>query len=89
MPCDYATKEAENFVKMCFKMQEKFQEGTLDREEIFKLGLYAQHFLPVFNAVGFFSLDKTAISAFIGTVATYFIVVVQFNGAVGWEIIGD
>lgn len=75
--CESVVKEAKKFITLCYKTQEELDEKS--KKKLFRLAEYAKSFVPCFTAAGFFDVNKFTFFGGIGTIATYFIIVVQFN----------
>lgn len=80
-PCDETVKEAEQFVILCYSLQEKFDRDSSKNKQLMIAGEQCRNFIRHFYAAGFVRVDKRAIFGLLGTVTTYFIVIVQFNAS--------
>lgn len=80
-PCDRTVKEAERFVILCYSLQEKFESDISKSKQLMVAGEQSRNFIRHFYAAGFIRLDKRALFGLLGTVTTYFIVIVQFNAS--------
>lgn len=75
--CDYAANEANNVIKVCYKVQENLNSAR--KEEVFNFLALIDANKPCYTAAGYFELDRSILFTFLSTATTYFIIVVQFN----------
>ncbi|KAJ8941398.1 hypothetical protein NQ314_010398 [Rhamnusium bicolor] len=79
--CDYASIEGMKTIRLCYKLQEKFEVFSNSREELLKLAYLAKSYSPKFSAANFFVVEKNTILGIISIATTYLIVVIQFNSS--------
>ncbi|KAJ3647927.1 hypothetical protein Zmor_019773 [Zophobas morio] len=71
---------AENFIDLCYKLQQELPIGSSKSKSLRKLTTHSERFLKKFTASGHFDINKNIVFNFFGTVMTYFIIAMQFNG---------
>nr|XP_015837081.1 PREDICTED: uncharacterized protein LOC107398224 [Tribolium castaneum] len=82
LPIDSTVRESKKFMHLCFKTQEYyFTEDAQKAEELARLTRISKHYLREFSLAGFCNVSKSIIFCFIGNVATYVIITLQFNEA--------
>jgi gustatory receptor len=77
--CDSIVMEAESILCMSFKLQ-RCSDGGLRRKQKFYLSsrVVLENF-PKFSAARFFNISRTTILSILGSVTTYFIIMIQFH----------
>lgn len=79
---DSTLQESSKFINSCFKIQQKYLlEDSQKVDDIAKLTNISKGYLREFNLAGFYPINKTIIFSFTGNVATYVIIIFQFNEA--------
>ena len=58
----------------CYKAQRLFHIESKEFEALIKFTNYCEHFVPEFNAAGFFRINKSLIFSLSGHVAAYYII---------------
>lgn len=79
MLCQKIRNEGKTTVNLCYLLQEQVATKSEEREELMKLANIAEARLPTFTAAGYFEINKSVLMNIFGTVATYIIVLIQFN----------
>lgn len=81
--CEKATKEANLTACICYRILSKLPSSSKKlkpiRKDVLLLAHQTSNLVPYFNAWGFFKINHTMISKILGSVATYIIVLIQFN----------
>ncbi|XP_044261368.1 gustatory receptor 68a-like [Tribolium madens] len=75
--CDSVLEEVKTTILLSYKIR---QYAVLkERKEISEFINVVLHNSPQFTAAGFFSINKTTVFHMMGTVTTFFIIIIQFN----------
>lgn len=83
-PISSTTQESKKFIDLLYQIQDNFSENSQDMKTVVRLVNYAENFVPEFNVVGFFVLDKSVIFSLVANVATYIIILIQLEG-IKWK----
>lgn len=79
LSCDFATKEGRKLITLCYDLEENFPMRSPIRKELLELADEAVYFTPRFVSVGLFTIDRSLLLSMVTTIATYLIVIIQFN----------
>lgn len=77
--CDSVTQESQKILSTCYTYQYYFPAYSEGKEALFNLINEAVHDKPVFSAARFFDLNRSSMFTLYGSIATYFIIIIQFN----------
>lgn len=75
--CDLVLEEVKTTVLLAYKIRQF--AISKERKEISEFINCVFDNYPQFTAAGFFSINKTTIFHMMGTVTTFFIIIIQFN----------
>ncbi|XP_044264791.1 uncharacterized protein LOC123011435 [Tribolium madens] len=82
LPIDATMQESKKFIQLCFRTQEYyFIQNAQKAKELSRLTRISKHYVREFSLAGFCNISKSIIFCFIGNVATYVIITLQFNEA--------
>ncbi|XP_068901881.1 uncharacterized protein [Tenebrio molitor] len=78
--CDLVLKEAEEMLLKSYKLRRKTEHlSANDRKELKRFSNAIVQNFPKFSAQRFFDIDRSTILSILGTVITFFIIMVQFQ----------
>ena len=61
VPVHDTHKESRKFIGLLYKMQDYFEEGSMEIGALERLVSYSKNFAPKFNGAGFFSINTAII----------------------------
>jgi gustatory receptor len=77
--CDAVLNESRKILELSRKLKWELDTNT---SELSKLTDFVQEHLPVFSAERFFTIDRGTILSVLGSVTSFFIVMIQFRSVV-------
>ncbi|EFA05780.1 gustatory receptor [Tribolium castaneum] len=75
--CDSVLEEVKTTILLAYKIRQ--YAVSKEKKEIYEFINVVLNNSPQFTAAGFFSINKTTIFHMMGTVTTFFIIIIQFN----------
>ncbi|XP_049820779.1 putative gustatory receptor 28a [Aethina tumida] len=77
--CEKAKRQGDKMLSWTFSLLTKIPDRNIqEKQEMLYLTKVVSYSKPSFSAAGLFQVKKTVLSAIVGTLTTYFIVIVQF-----------
>ena len=79
LPIHATQKESRKFIQLLYKMQDCFEERSVEIDALTRIISYSKIFTPKFNAAGFFSIDRAIIFSLLANVGTYVVIMFQID----------
>jgi hypothetical protein len=79
MACDTASLISKRTPLLCYKLQDLYKNDSLERKELIIFANEANVDVVKFTAADFFEINRGTFFGMMSAVATYFIIIIQFN----------
>ncbi|KAJ3648127.1 hypothetical protein Zmor_019958 [Zophobas morio] len=79
LPIHATQKESRKFIGLLYKMQDFFEEGSVEMGALNRLVSYSKNFAPKFSGAGFFSINRAIIFSVLANVGTYVVIMFQVD----------
>ena len=79
LPIHDTHKESRKFIGLLYKMQDYFEEGSMEMGALNRLISYSKNFAPKFNGAGFFSINRAIIFSVLANVGMYVVIMFQID----------
>ncbi|KAJ3648133.1 hypothetical protein Zmor_019959 [Zophobas morio] len=79
LPIHDIHKESRKFIGLLYKMQDYFEEGSMEMGALNRLISYSKNFAPKFNGAGFFSINRAIIFSVLANVGMYVVIMFQID----------